>query len=193
MSKRYPSGRLFTTWAAWEDYSAVGDFGDPDDTHYREGIYVGYRYFDSTGTAPLLPFGFGLGYTSFELAEPTVTIDGSRVIARVRVTNTGGRAGKEVVQVYVSVPPGRLDQPYQALAGFGKSAELAPGECQEVAVVNVSVLSKAIAFKCPAASKWIPPLINTPFFAAFPIAVTTATGVETTKAQGQPTTNTANP
>ena len=128
LGRAYPSGRLSTTWAAWEDYSAVGDFGDPDDTHYREGIYVGYRYFDSTGTAPLLPFGFGLGYTSFELAEPTVTIDGSRVIARVRVTNTGGRAGKEVVQVYVSVPPGRLDQPYQALAGFGKSAELAPGE-----------------------------------------------------------------
>ena len=134
LGRAYPSGRLSTTWAAWEDYSAVGDFGDPDDTHYREGVYVGYRYFDSTGTAPLFPFGFGLGYTSFELAEPTVTIDGSRVIARVRVTNTGGRAGKEVVQVYVSVPPGRLDQPYQALAGFGKSAELAPGERQEVAV-----------------------------------------------------------
>ena len=62
-----------------------------------------------------------------------------------------------------------------------------------IPLVNVPVLSKAIAFKCPAASKWIPPLINTPFFAAFPIAVTTATGVETTKAQGQPTTNTANP
>ena len=134
LGRAYPSGRLSTTWAAWEDYSAVGDFGDPDDTHYREGVYVGYRYFDSTGTAPLFPFGFGLGYTSFELAEPAVTIDGSRVTARVRVTNTGGRAGKEVVQVYVSVPPGRLDQPYQALAGFGKSAELAPGERQEVEV-----------------------------------------------------------
>ena len=134
LGRAYPSGRLSTTWAAWEDYSAVGDFGDPDDTHYREGVYVGYRYFDSTGTAPLFPFGFGLGYTSFELAGPTVTIDGSRVTARVRVTNTGERAGKEVVQVYVSVPPGRLDQPYQALAGFEKSAELAPGERQEVAV-----------------------------------------------------------
>ena len=134
LGRAYPSGRLSTTWAAWEDYSAVGDFGDPDDTHYREGVYVGYRYFDSTCTAPLFPFGFGLGYTSFELAEPTVTIDGSRVTARVRVTNTGGRAGKEVVQVYVSVPPGRIDQPYQALAGFEKSAELAPGERQEVAV-----------------------------------------------------------
>ena len=59
-----PSGKLSTTWAAWEDYPAIGDFGDPDDTHYREGVYVGYRYFDSTATAPLFPFGFGLGYTS---------------------------------------------------------------------------------------------------------------------------------
>ena len=130
----YPSGRLATTWAAWEDYSTVGDFGDPDDTHYREGVYVGYRYFDSTGTAPLFPFGFGLGYTGFELGEPAVDLDGSRVSVRVRVTNTGGRAGREVVQVYVSVPPGGLDQPYQALAGFGKTDELAPGGHQDVTV-----------------------------------------------------------
>ena len=130
----YPSGRLATTWAAWEDYSTVGDFGDPDDTHYREGVYVGYRYFDSTGTAPLFPFGFGLGYTGFELGEPAVDLDGSRASVRVRVTNTGGRAGREVVQVYVSVPPGGLDQPYQALAGFGKTDELAPGEHQDVTV-----------------------------------------------------------
>ena len=130
----YPSGRLATTWAAWEDYSTVGDFGDPDDTHYREGVYVGYRYFDSTGTAPLFPFGFGLGYTGFELGEPAVDLDGSRASVRVRVTNTGGRAGREVVQVYVSVPPGGLDQPYQALAGFGKTDELAPGGHQDVTV-----------------------------------------------------------
>ena len=130
----YPSGRLATTWAAWEDYSTVGDFGDPDDTHYREGVYVGYRYFDSTGTAPLFPFGFGLGYTGFALGEPAVDLDGSRASVRVRVTNTGERAGREVVQVYVSVPPGGLDQPYQALAGFSKSAELAPGEHQDVVV-----------------------------------------------------------
>lgn len=130
----YPSGRLSTTWAAWGDYPAVGDFGDPDDTHYREGVYVGYRYFDSTGTAPLFPFGFGLGYTGFALGEPAVDLDGSRASVRVRVTNTGERAGREVVQVYVSVPPGGLDQPYQALAGFSKSAELAPGEHQDVVV-----------------------------------------------------------
>ncbi len=130
----YPSGKLSTTWAAWEDYSTVGDFGDPDDTHYREGVYVGYRYFDSEGVSPLFPFGFGLGYTSFELGEPTAAIDGSRVTVRVRVTNTGRRAGKEVVQVYVSVPAGELDQPYQALAGFRKSDELAPGSSQDVAV-----------------------------------------------------------
>ena len=129
-----PSGKLSTTWAAWEDYPAVGDFGDPDDTHYREGVYVGYRYFDSTATAPLFPFGFGLGYTSFELGAPAVAVSGSEVSATTTVTNTGGHAGKEVVQVYVSVPAGRLDQPYQALAGFCKTDELAPGAAQEVVV-----------------------------------------------------------
>ena len=134
LGRAQPSGKLSTTWAAWEDYPAVGDFGDPDDTHYREGVYVGYRYFDSTATAPLFPFGFGLGYTSFELGAPAVSVSGSEVRATTTVTNTGEHAGKEVVQVYVSVPPGRLDQPYQALAGFGKSAELAPGERQEVEV-----------------------------------------------------------
>ena len=134
LGRAQPSGKLSTTWAAWEDYPAVGDFGDPDDTHYREGVYVGYRYFDSTATAPLFPFGFGLGYTSFELGAPAVSVSGSEVSATTTVTNTGGHAGKEVVQVYVSVPAGRLDQPYQALAGFCKTDALAPGAAQEVVV-----------------------------------------------------------
>ena len=60
LGRAYPSGKLTTTWAAFDDYQKVGDFGERDDTHYREGIYVGYRYFDSTDTAPLFPFGYGL-------------------------------------------------------------------------------------------------------------------------------------
>ncbi|WP_219108215.1 glycoside hydrolase family 3 protein [Actinomyces sp. 594] len=134
LGKSYPSGKLSTTWAAWEDYSTEGDFGDPDDTHYREGVYVGYRYFDSVGTAPIFPFGYGLGYTTFTIGAPTVSASGSEITVKTTVTNTGAAAGKEVVQVYVSVPAGDLDQPYQALAGFTKTGELAVGAGQDVAV-----------------------------------------------------------
>ncbi|MDU0348004.1 beta-glucosidase [Actinomyces sp. MRS3W] len=134
LGKSYPSGKLSTTWAAWEDYSTEGDFGDPDDTHYREGIYVGYRYFDTVGKTPLFPFGFGLGYTTFTVGDATVTVDGSQVSINVTVTNTGQRPGKEVVQAYISAPAGKLDQPYQALAGFTKTEELVPGAAQEVTV-----------------------------------------------------------
>ena len=130
----YPSGKLSTTWATWADYSTEGDFGDPDDTRYREGVYVGYRYFDSVGVAPAYPFGFGLGWTSFELGAPSASIEGSVVTVETEVTNTGEHPGKEVVQVYVSVPAGDLDQPYQALAGFTKTAELAAGASEKVTV-----------------------------------------------------------
>ena len=127
-----PSGKLTTTWFAWEDHPAVGDFGDRDDTHYTEGVYVGYRYFDSAGKQPLFPFGFGLGYTRFELGAAEVTAEGGRIRAAVPVRNTGGRGGKEVVQLYVSPPRGKLDKPYQALAAFGKTEELEPGGEQTV-------------------------------------------------------------
>lgn len=60
IGKSYPSGKLASTWAAWEDYCTIGEFGERDDTRYREGIYVGYRYFDSIGKTPLFPFGYGL-------------------------------------------------------------------------------------------------------------------------------------
>ena len=89
LGKAYPSGKLASTWAAWEDYCHAGDFGDPNDTHYREGIYVGYRYFDSVDKQPMFPFGYGLGYTSFEIAEKDVILDGSKVSVTAKVTNTG--------------------------------------------------------------------------------------------------------
>ncbi|WP_425321768.1 glycoside hydrolase family 3 N-terminal domain-containing protein [Actinomyces respiraculi] len=130
----YPSGHLATTWAAWEDYPAVGTFGESDDADYREGVYVGYRYLDSVGAEPLFAFGHGLGWTTFALGDAAVDVEASTVTVTVPVTNTGTRPGKEVVQVYVSVPAGDLDQPYQALAGFTKTAELAPGVGTETTV-----------------------------------------------------------
>ena len=132
LGKSYPSGKLTTTWSAWQDYQQIGDFGGRDDTLYREGIYVGYRYFDSIGKKPLFPFGFGLGYTSFTLKSLSVKLEGETVRLNVSVKNTGNSAGKEVVQLYASAPGGKLDKPYQGLVAFAKSGELLPGESEEL-------------------------------------------------------------
>ena len=134
LGKQNPSGKLATTWSAWEDYSTIGDFGDHNDTYYTEGIYVGYRYFDSVGKKALYPFGYGLSYTTFDTNVEHVSLEGATVRVKARVTNTGNMAGKEVVQVYVSAPEGKLDKPYQELAGFAKTAEIAPGaaDCVEI-------------------------------------------------------------
>ena len=134
LGKSAPSGKLASTWFAWEDHPAVGDFGDRFDTHYTEGVYVGYRYFDSTGKQPLFPFGFGLGYTRFEVETGKTAEEAGNVTVRVSVKNTGDRSGKETVQLYVSPPRGELDKPYQTLAAFEKTKELRPGEGQELAL-----------------------------------------------------------
>lgn len=132
LGKAYPSGKLAATWAKWEDYCHIGDFGDPNDTRYQEGIYVGYRYFDSVDKQPMFPFGYGLGYTSFEMTVKAATAEGSWVTVPAEVKNTGKYPGKEVVQLYVSIPEGKLDQPYQVLAAFAKTGELKPGESEKL-------------------------------------------------------------
>ncbi len=134
LGKVNPSGKLTTTWSTWEDYADVGEFGDKNDTRYTEGIYVGYRYFDSIGKKALFPFGYGTSYTTFNMNTDDVAVQNGKGSVKVNVKNTGNRAGKEVVQVYVSVPEGKLDQPYQTLAGFAKTSELAPGAAEEVVV-----------------------------------------------------------
>ena len=133
--KQNPSGKLTTTWAAWEDYSKEGTFGEWDDTRYKEGIYVGYRYFDTFGKKALFPFGYGLSYTNFEYKTTEVTEKADVITVKVNVKNTGSYAGKEVIQIYVSKPEGKLDQPYQELVGFTKTSYLAPG-AEEVAEVS---------------------------------------------------------
>ena len=134
LGKASPSGRLTTTWAAFEDYPTIGEFGDMNETRYREGIYVGYRYFDSAGVTPMFPFGFGLSYTAFSLEEEKAELDGETVTVTAKVSNTGARPGRETLQVYASKPEVRLDQPFQTLAGFAKSRELQPGESETVAL-----------------------------------------------------------
>ena len=140
-----PSGKLTDTWAASYDlYPASATFANADGNvvteEYSEGIYVGYRYFDSFAKqiAPddpqggvLYPFGYGLSYTDFEVKTLNVSADMSDVTVRVKVTNTGTEySGRDVVQVYFSAPQTGLDKPYQELAGYAKTAELAPRASQ---------------------------------------------------------------
>ena len=135
-----PCGRLATTWAQhYADYPGASDFshmnGDLDDEYYREGIFVGYRYFDTFGVTPAYPFGYGLSYTAFEVKTEAVTADPLTVTVRVLVTNTGTQyAGKEVVQVYYSAPEGKLEKPMQELAAYAKTKLLAPGESQTLCI-----------------------------------------------------------
>ena len=133
LGKTFPSGKLATTWAAARQYPNIGEFGDINETRYREGIYVGYRYFDSVNAPAIFPFGFGLGFTTFELFPSDFRIvQEDTVSVSTRVTNTGRFSGKETVQLYVSVPEGKLDQPYQCLAAFQKTRALKPGEKEEL-------------------------------------------------------------
>ena len=134
LGKAYPSGKLATTWAAAEDRCTAGDFGDRDDTRYREGIYVGYRFFDTFGLDVLFPFGYGLGYTDFTAGKAAVKVNGPEVEVSSRITNKGKYKGMETLQVYVSCPSGKLDRETKSLAGFAKTRELDPGKSQTVKV-----------------------------------------------------------
>lgn len=134
LGKSYPSGKLTTTWAKSSDYPKVGEFGDINETHYTEGIYVGYRYFDSADVKPLFPFGFGLGYTQFSISDEKFDVDGEKITVTATVTNTGKFPGKEVLQLYVSVPEGKLDQPVKSLSAFAKTNELKAGDSEKLSV-----------------------------------------------------------
>jgi len=130
-----PCGKLPDTWASTlADYpSHSEDFGT-NRIVYREGIYMGYRYFDTFGQDVVFPFGFGLSYTDFSYDVLPVTVENTVATVRVRVTNRGKYSGREVVQCYLSVPDGTLDQPRQVLCGFEKTALLAPTESETVTV-----------------------------------------------------------
>ena len=143
LGRQYPSGHLTTTWTDWEDYPSIGEFGDLNDSRYREGVYVGYRYFDSVGKEVRFPFGFGLSFTSFAIRRTVVEETAAAVYClTATVKNTGNFRGRETVQLYVSSPQGVLDQPYQALAGWVKTKELQP---QEEVLVEIPVRLRDLA------------------------------------------------
>lgn len=137
LGKTEPSGRLAATWArSYEDYPAAATFshngGEFHEAYYRESIYIGYRYFDTFGVEPLYPFGYGLGYTAFSRETLSAGADSNGVTLTVRVTNTGRRPGREVVQVYAAAPYHRLEKPRQVLAAFAKTGLLNPGAAETV-------------------------------------------------------------
>ena len=136
--KKYPSGKLSDTWAKkYEDLPFANEFsylnGNLEDEYYKEGIYVGYRYFDTFKVEPRYPFGYGLGYTEFDIQPKKVIVEGSKVTVKALVSNIGTAfAGKEVVQIYVSAPSITMDKEYQSLVAFTKTKEIGPGQSELV-------------------------------------------------------------
>ena len=127
-----PSGRLTDTWAyKYEDYPSSATFshrnGELTEEYYTEGIYVGYRYFDSFAVKPRYPFGFGLSYTSFSAEACGAELQGTELSLSVKVRNTGCAAGRQVIQLYAACPSGELNTERKRLAAFGKTGLLSPG------------------------------------------------------------------
>ena len=150
-----PSGRLTMTWplAATDHpstknfpqdidlftYENLGSGGAPIPTRsftkHEEGIWIGYRFFDTFHRQVAYPFGYGLSYTTFEYHGMTVKRNGNKLVVSVNVKNTGSVAGKEVAQVYVAAPKGRLEKPAKELKAFAKTRVLKPGESQTLQMV----------------------------------------------------------
>ncbi|MED4227539.1 glycoside hydrolase family 3 C-terminal domain-containing protein [Neobacillus cucumis] len=128
-----PSGKLAETFPKQlsDNPSFLNFPGEGDKVEYKEGIFVGYRYYDKKNIEPLFPFGFGLSYTSFEFSNLTINkkemLDTDTVTVNVSVKNTGAIAGKEIIQLYVKDVASTVIRPEKELKGFEK-VELLPGE-----------------------------------------------------------------
>ena len=129
--KLCPCGKLSQTWAqAHDDTPAKANFGgEGRNVEYREGLYVGYRYYQTAGVKPAFPFGYGLSYTTFEYSGLKADETG----VTLTVTNTGSAAGAEIVQLYVAKPDAKVFRPEQELKGFAR-VSLAPGESKTVTI-----------------------------------------------------------
>lgn len=130
-----PSGKLTDTFAvSFDDYPSSEGFNESEDyVEYTEDIYVGYRYFETiSGAAGKVnyPFGYGLSYTSFSREYLGAFLEDGVISVDVRVTNIGGRPGKEVVQLYYGAPQDKLGKPAKELGAFGKTRLLEAGDSQ---------------------------------------------------------------
>jgi beta-glucosidase len=159
-----PSGKLpvsfpkdFKDTPAFGHYP-VSDLGENLKVDYAEGIYVGYRYYDTRNVEPLFPFGFGLSYTKFEYSGLTVTpyISAGKAgltgaVVSLKVRNTGTRAGAEVVELYVHDGHSKIDRPVHELKGF-RRVELKPGETQ---TVGFTLDRSALSYWSPDKKAWV--------------------------------------
>ena len=132
-----PSGRLTDTWALhYEDYPSSETFshrnGNLEEEFYTDGIFVGYRYFDSFGVRPRYPFGYGLSYTEFCYEVCGAELRGTGLTVEVKVRNTGRAAGRQVIQVYAACPSNELITERKRLTAFGKTGLLQPGETENL-------------------------------------------------------------
>lgn len=143
-----PAGRLAETWPIHcEDNPSYKNFGGPGrNVEYREGLYVGYRYYQTAGVPVAYPFGYGLSYTTFAYRDLTATPTG----VSVTVENTGDRAGDEVVQVYIAKPDARIFRPAQELKGFAR-VHLEAGESR---TVTIPLDDKAFRYWNDPANRW---------------------------------------
>ncbi len=137
VGKINPSGKLPTTFPKdYKDISSWSFPGEPADNPqkvvYEEDIYVGYRYYDTFNVQPAYEFGFGLSYTTFEYKDLNVLLDGDLIKISYVVTNMGKYPGKEISQVYVKAPKGKIDKPFQELKTFHKTKLLNPGEFERI-------------------------------------------------------------
>ncbi len=152
-----PSGKLPTTLPVrLEDNPAFINYpGENGKVYYGEGLFVGYRYYDKKGIAPLFPFGHGLSYTTFAYDNLRLNglefSPGDEIVVSVDVTNTGQRAGQEVVQLYVWDEASRLARPSQELKAFAKVA-LEPGETK---TVTLTLNQQSLTYYEPAVSDWL--------------------------------------
>lgn len=156
-----PSGKLAVTFPAkYEDEPSAPNFpGEPGpkiptEAIYRDGIYVGYRYFNSFHVQPAFPFGYGLSYTKYKYSNlklSSVSFKG-KLTAKVTVTNKGSQPGKEIVQLYLSAPHKLMDKPAEELKGFAKTMLLKPGASQTITFL---VKAADLASFDTAGSSWV--------------------------------------
>jgi beta-glucosidase len=149
-TRNFPQGYDMYTYKNMQDWNSP--IRDVDYTNHEEDIYVGYRYFDTFGRQVAYPFGFGLSYTDFAYGKPAVKLSGDNIEVTVSVKNTGKVSGKEVVQVYVAAPKGRLQKPEHELKAFGKTRELKPGESQ---TLKMTIGKRYLASFDETGSQWL--------------------------------------
>lgn len=149
-TKGYPGTMDFYTYEVTRGYT--GQVEGYDYTNHEEDIYVGYRFFDTFQRNVAYPFGFGLSYTTFEYSKPVVKLNGDKVNVSINVKNSGSMSGKEVAQVYIAAPAGKLEKPAKELKAFAKTRELKPGESQ---TLNMTIAVRDLASFDEAGSQWL--------------------------------------